>query len=211
MLVNEVFSILSKSMLPFVNSLRPNEYHASKVLKQLDLAYETIHCCSGPSTCIHFRGHKYKDMTQCPRCQAPRYKQVGKSRVPLKVLRHFPFIPWLQRMYSTPVQTSYMTWHARHGSEDGVMRRAVDSYQWKYVNWKWNAEFAYEDKNLRLGLATDGVNPFSIKRSTWSTWLVLILNYNLPPWTTSTKYFIMLSLIIPGKKTVTRDYFDVYL
>ena len=210
-LVNEVFSILSKSMLPTVNSLLRNEYQASKILKQLGLAYETIHCCPGPSTCVLFRGDDLKDLTSCPRCGAERYKQVGKSRVPIKVLRWFPLIPRLQRMYSTPLQASFMTWHARHVSEDGVMRGAVDSHQWKFVDWKYRLEFSQEPRNLRLGLATDGVNPFSIKRSSWSTWPVLILNYNLPPWMTTKKHFIMLSLIIPGKRSVTGENFDVYL
>ena len=210
-LVNEIFGILSKSLLPKVNSLPKNEYQASKVLKQLGLGYETIHCCPGPKTCILFRGPDYKELSQCPKCHAERYKMVGKSKVPAKVLRWFPLIPRLQRMYSTPLQASYMTWHARHESEDGVMRGVVDSHQWKYVNWRWREEFAQEPRNLRLGLATDGVNPFSVKRSTWSTWPVLILNYNLPPWMTTKRHFIMLSLIIPGKKSVTGENFDVYL
>ena len=211
MLVNEIFTILSKSLLPKINSLPINEYHASKVLKQLGLAYDTIDCCPGPKTCILFRGDDFRDLTECPTCGAQRYKQVGKSRVPAKVLRHFPLIPRLQRMFSTPLQASYMTWHAQHASGDGIMGGAVDSHQWKYVNWRCNEEFASEHRNLRLGLATDGVNPFSIKRSTWSTWPVLIMNYNLPPWMTTKKHFIMLSLIIPGKKSVTGENFDTYL
>ena len=210
-LVNEIFAILSKSMLPTANSLLVNEYQASKVLKQLGLGYETIHCCPGPRTCVLFRGAEYKDLMRCPYCNAERYKAVGKSRVPVKVLRWFPLIPRLQRMYSTPLQASYMTWHQRHASEDGIMRGAVDSHQWRFVNWKWHSEFAFEPRNLRLGLATDGVNPFSVKRSTWSTWPVLIMNYNLPPWMTTKKHFVMLSLIIPGKKSVTGDNFDTYL
>ena len=210
-LVNEVFAILSKSMLPKVNSLPTSEYQASKVLKRLGLAYNTIHCCPGPKTCVLFRGEDYKDLESCPVCGANRYRLVGKTKVPLRVLRHFPLIPRLQRNFSTPVQASYMTWHARHRSDDDVMRGAVDGYQWRYVDWKWQEEFAFEHRNLRLGLATDGVNPFSIKRSTWSTWPVLILNYNLPPWMTTKKHFIMLALIIPGKKSVTGDNFDVYL
>ena len=198
-------------MLPKVNSLPSNEYHASKILKQLGLAYETIHCCPGPRACILFSGEEYANLIECPKCGAQRYKQVGKSLVPRRVLRWFPLIPRLQRMYSTPLQASYMTWHQWHGSEDGVMRGACDSYQWKFVNWRWHDEFSFEPRNLRLGLATDGVNPFSIKRSNWSTWPVLILNYNLPPWMTTKKHFVMLSLIIPGKKSVTSEDFDVYL
>lgn len=68
-----------------------------------------------------------------------------------------------------------------------------------------------EHWNLRLGLATDGLNPFSIQRSTWSTWPVVLLNYNLPPWLTTKKHFLMLSMIIPGPRSVTGTHFDIYL
>ena len=209
-LVNELFGILSKSILPSVNSLPNSEYSASKTLKQLGLAYNTIHVCPGPKACILFRGD-HVDREQCPQCGAQRFKQVGKAKVPVKVLRHFPLIPRLSRMFSTPLQAQYMTWHARNLSEPGVMRQAADSPQWKFVNDRYREEFAHDDRNLRLGLATDGVNPFSVKRSTWSTWPVLLMNYNLPPWMTTKRHFIMLSLIIPGKKSVSGDNFDTYL
>ena len=104
-----------------------------------------------------------------------------------------------------------MTAHARLASTDDTMRGAYDSHQWKFINWRWWNEFAKGDRNLRLGLASDGVNPFSVKRSTHSMWPVLIINYNLPPWMTTKKHFIMLSLIIPGKRFVTSDCFDTYM
>jgi hypothetical protein len=62
-----------------------------------------------------------------------------------------------------------------------------------------------------LGLATDGINPFVEKHSIWSTWPVTLLNYNLPPWLTTKKHFLMLSLIIPGEESVTGDNMDTYL
>lgn len=68
-----------------------------------------------------------------------------------------------------------------------------------------------EDRNIRFGLATDGINPFSIKRSTWSTWPVVLLNYNIPPWLTTKNHFMMLSLIVPGPKSVTGTHFDIIL
>ena len=211
LLVNELFQLLSKSILPDINSLPHSEYTASKILKQLGLAYDTIHVCPSPQACMLFRGPVDSLLQQCSKCGADRYRKIGKTKVPLKVLRHFPLIPRLQRMFSTPVQASFMTAHARMASSDDSMRGAFDSYQWKHINWRWWDEFGKEDRNLRLGLATDGVNPFSIKRSTHSTWPVLIFNYNLPPWLTTKKHFVMLSLIIPGKRSVTGDSFDTYL
>jgi hypothetical protein len=38
-----------------------------------------------------------------------------------------------------------------------------------------------------------------------------LLNYNLPPWLTTKKFFILLALLIPGKESVTAEVFDVYL
>ena len=59
-LVNELFLILSKSMLPTTNSLPRNEYQVLKILKQLGLSYDTIHCCPSPQTCILFEERSTK-------------------------------------------------------------------------------------------------------------------------------------------------------
>jgi hypothetical protein len=44
-LINELFTLLSRSILPTVNSLPISEYSASKILRYLRLAYELIHSC----------------------------------------------------------------------------------------------------------------------------------------------------------------------
>ena len=111
-LVNELFGILSISILPSINSLPTIEYATFKTLKQLGLAYDTIHLYPGLKLCILFRGDEHKDLQQCPECGTNRFNQVVKAKVPAKVLRHFPLIPRLQRKSSTPLQASYKTWHA---------------------------------------------------------------------------------------------------
>jgi hypothetical protein len=60
-------------------------------------------------------------------------------------------------------------------------------------------------------MAADGVNPFKQTRSTWSTWPVTLLNYNLPPWLYTKKFFLLLALLIPGKESITSEVFDVYI
>jgi hypothetical protein len=40
---------------------------------------------------------------------------------------------------------------------------------------------------------------------------VCLLNYNVPSWLMMKKYFIMLSMIIPGKESVTCETFNVYI
>jgi len=112
-------------------------------------------------------------------------------------------------MYNTLVQAELMTWHAQNKNIDGMVRHATKSKQWKFVDEKW-LEFAMEPINVRLGLAIDGVNMFSEKQSTWSTWSVVLFNYNIPPWLTMKKHFIVLSLIILRPKFVKGENIDTY-
>jgi hypothetical protein len=65
--------------------------------------------------------------------------------------------------------------------------------------------------NVRLNLATDGVNPFGEKNSNWSTWPILLFNYNLPPWLVTEKFFVMLALIILSKESIRMHNIDVYM
>jgi hypothetical protein len=130
--------------------------------------------------------------------------------VPTKVLRYFPLIPRLRRMYSTSAMAALMVWHRLGRSFDGLICHVVDSLQWKWVDEQLG-DFGLEDQSIRLGMATDGVNPYGVKRTNWSTWPVCLLNYNVPSWLTMKKHFIMLPMIIPGKESVTCETFDVLI
>jgi hypothetical protein len=88
-----------------------------------------------------------------------------------------------------------------------MVKYATNYKKWKFVDERW-LEFAMEPRNLWLGLATNGVNLFNEKQFTWSTWLVLLFNYNIPPW--HEKNFIMLSLVIPRPDSVTNVNIDTY-
>ena len=81
---------------------------------------------------------------------------------------------------------------------------------WMEFDNKW-PKFSQDPHNMRLGLTLDGVNPFSNQSTKWSTWLVFLTNYNLSPWLATKSFFLMLSLIILGKKSVTSYTIDVYL
>ncbi|XP_042415516.1 uncharacterized protein LOC122004740 [Zingiber officinale] len=89
------------------------------------------------------------------------------------------------------------------------MRHPVDSIAWDTINHKWPA-FASDPRNLRLGLATDGFNPFGDLSSRYSCWPVILVNYNLPPLMCMAKENLMLTLLIPGPKQPGND-IDVYL
>ncbi|XP_073019376.1 uncharacterized protein [Primulina eburnea] len=65
-------------------------------------------------------------------------------------------------------------------------------------------------RNLRLGLATDGCNPFGDLSYRYSCWPLILVNYNLSPLLCITKENLMLTLRIPGLKQPGND-IDVYL
>ncbi|OMO68751.1 Transposon, En/Spm-like protein [Corchorus capsularis] len=71
-------------------------------------------------------------------------------------------------------------------------------------------DFASDPRNVRLGLAADGFNPFKLMSTTYSTWPVVLINYNLPPWIGMKQPAFILSMIIPGDKGPGND-IDIYL
>jgi hypothetical protein len=92
-----------------------------------------------------------------------------------------------------------------------MVRHPCDSKAWWYFHDNVDPTFRNDARNIHFALAADGVNPFKQTWSSWSTWPVMLLNYNLPPWLYTKKFFVMLALLIPGKDSVTFEVFDVYL
>ena len=205
---DQLFALFRLHLLPGENRL-PKNYHAAKsMIRKLGLNYNTIHACIGG--CVLFRG-PYENAIRCSKCNKARYKDEARKKRPGKVLRHFPLIPRLKRMFRTPAISELMVWHSKNRSTDGMVRHPCDSKAWNHVHENVDPTFGEEPRNVHMGLATDGVNPFKLQQSTWSTWPVMLLNYNIPPWLTTKKFFVMLVLLIPGKQSVTSHFFDVYL
>ena len=53
-----------------------------------------------------------------------------------------------------------MDYHARNRIQDDVIRMATDGTTFRDTEEKW-PHFKEEPRNLRISLATDGVNPFA--------------------------------------------------
>ncbi|KAL6209524.1 hypothetical protein ACLB2K_020464 [Fragaria x ananassa] len=199
-------------MLPQANTFPESLSIVKKTLKDFDLGYEKIDACV--NDCILFRGKDYENLEKCPTCDASRYKinpRTGKIKegVAAKVLRYFPIIPRLQRMFLSASVSEQLTWHSSHHSQDGKMRHPVDSVCWSSIDKKYPT-FESNPRSLRFGLATDGFNQFSNLSSTHSLWPVILVIYNLPPNVCISSENLMLSLLIPGPKQPGND-IDVYL
>ena len=94
-------------------------------------------------------------------------------------------------------------------NEDGKMRHLVDSIAWKnfYSQYPY---FAANSRNVRLGLASDGFNPFGNMSNSYSVWPVVLISYNLPPWRCMKDPYLIMSTLILGPKAPGND-IDVYL
>ncbi|CAL9021459.1 unnamed protein product, partial [Prunus brigantina] len=91
--------------------------------------------------------------------------------------------------------------------DDDVMQHPADGEAWKEFNQKF-PEFAADPRNVRLGLATDGFNPYGVLNQHHSTWPIFVFPYNLPPWKCMKKEYMMMTVLItedPGRSI------DVYL
>ncbi|XP_052176642.1 uncharacterized protein LOC127790947 [Diospyros lotus] len=135
----------------------------------------------------------------------------GKKRKkkPVKVLRYFPLKPRLQRLFMSSKTAEHMRWHSVDSNKDGLIRHPRDSEAWKRFD-ETHLEFASDPRNVRLGLASDGFNPFRTLSTNYSIWPVILIPYNLPPWMCMKQTSFILSMIIPGKQMPGND-IDVYL
>ncbi|GJY20280.1 reverse transcriptase domain-containing protein [Tanacetum coccineum] len=189
----------------------PPSYYATKTtFKMIGLGYESIHACV--NDCFLFRGEYHKDKQLCPVCNTSRWKDSNTpgKKVPKKVLRYFSIIPRLQRLCKFSHTAKEMTWHAtRKCMEPGKMQHPVDGRAWKNFDTKY-PDFVKEPRNVRLGLAADGFNPFDNLSQSYSMWPVILTTYNLPPWLCMKESSFMLTLLIPGPKSLGKD-IDVYL
>ncbi|XP_021724321.1 uncharacterized protein LOC110691691 [Chenopodium quinoa] len=214
------FLELFREVLPDASNL-PNSFNeARRLIKDLGLHYDKIDACRNDYM-LYWKEHEAA--TSCHVCHAPRWKETQTEnqedisnqpskkvhQVPAKVLWHFPLKPRLQRLYMCSETAELMRWHDEERKKDELLRHPADGEAWKEFDQKY-PEFANETRNVHLGLASDGFNPFRTMSTQHSTWPVVLINYNLPPWLCMKPEFLMLSLLIPGPTSPGND-IDVFL
>ena len=145
------------------------------MLKKLGLEWVNIKVCK--NNCILYHG-VYVDHVVCPSCGA-RMRRHGNSLVPNKILRHFPLTKRLKRVFRSCLQALCMTWIAREREEDGSVRHVSQSKHMDNIR-AHELEFCADPWRLFRAFAKDGMNPFSEKRSVYSTRLVTLMKNNIP-------------------------------
>ncbi|KAG8482791.1 hypothetical protein CXB51_024455 [Gossypium anomalum] len=208
---------LLREMFPFAK-IPQSCKDMKKVIKDLVLGYNKIHSC--PNDCMLYWGDR-RNQQSCHVCGKSRWmnrdaEDVNEDeygpqsrRKPNKILRYFPLIPRFQRLFMSSKTVEFMTWHHDQRTDDGLLRHPADSLAWKSFDNKFPS-FASDPRSVRLGLASDGFNPFKIMSTSYSTWPVVLVPYNLPPWLCMKQSSLILSMSIPGEKGPEND-IDIYL
>jgi hypothetical protein len=150
-----------------------------------------------------------KDNTECIHGGTSRYVKVinedGVSvttKVAVKQLHYIPITPRLKRLFLCKETAQLMRWHnegIRDSEDPDIMLHCTDAEAWHTLD-RFDSEFARDPKNVRLGLSTDGFQPYSSDSTAYSCWSVFVMLYNLPPNKCLKEWFIFLVLVIPGPK-----------
>ncbi|XP_065853519.1 uncharacterized protein [Euphorbia lathyris] len=204
----------------FPNAEVPKSFNAAKnVIKDLGLDYQKIHAC--PNDCMLYWAENEGE-TVCKICGASRWKVVDNEyvgvenekpkkchKVPAKIMRYFPLKPRLQRLFMCKGLAELMIWYAKERKKDGKLRHPANGEAWKAMDSLY-PNFSSEIRNVGLGLASDGFNPFRTMSISHSTWPIVLINYNLPPWLCMKPENLILSTLIPGP-TSPGNNIDVYM
>ncbi|XP_074373932.1 uncharacterized protein LOC141714303 [Apium graveolens] len=98
-----------------------------------------------------------------------------------------------------------MRWYKKRDVKDGEISHPADGEEWKNFDRRYPS-FAQEIRNIRLGLATDGFNPFGpTGKKTYSVWPVVIVVYYLPSSMCMKKPYMFMTDIVPGPNSIGKD------
>ncbi|XP_055960094.1 uncharacterized protein LOC126661596 [Mercurialis annua] len=211
-LMNEMSEFVHQ-LLPKDNKLAKNSYNIKKLVRGLGLPVEVIDCCK--NMCMIYWGDD-AGLTLRKVCGHDRWKPATagnskrrKTNVPYKKMHYFPLTPRLQRLYASRATAKHMRWHAEHEMENGVMNHPSDSPAWKHFS-ELHQDFAAEVRNIRLGLCTDGFQPFGAFGQQYSSWPVIVTPYNLPPGMAMKDEFMFLTVLVRGPNS-PKGSLDIFL
>jgi hypothetical protein len=142
--------------------------------RDLGFGYESIHACKNDCVLLW---KELADKVKCPKSDTSRWscvKGTGK-KIPQKVLQYFPLKLRLQRLFITKDIAKQMRWNKDERKDDGnTLDHQADAIVWKEFDeeHEW---YAHDSHNMRLGLASDGFNPFGNISTTYSIWLVILM------------------------------------
>jgi hypothetical protein len=157
---------------------------------------------------------EHKDDTECMHCDRSRYVKVINedgafvtTKVAVKQLCYIPITPRLKQLFLCEETTQQLGWYKEgiHDSEViDIILHPADAEAWHALD-HFDPEFAKDPRIVRLGLSTDGFQPYSSNSTAYSCWLVFAMSYILPPNKCLKEWFIFLALVILGAKELKKQ------
>lgn len=165
-------------LLPLDNNM-PNSYEAALRTIQPYLVKPMVYDVC-PNDCIVFR-EEYKLHSTCPKCGSNRYTSKD-SCIPVRHFTYLPIKPRLQRMFGNSNIAQVLQSHATLTYSELDYMRVYDIQQslaWRGF-YSENGIFKGDPRGLSLAICTDGVNPFSHNKVSYSMWPIMLSLLNLP-------------------------------
>jgi hypothetical protein len=198
-------------LMPAKHNMPKDMYQSKKIVADLSMNYEKIDVCK--RNCMLF-WKEHKDDTECMHCSRSKYAKVvnedGDSvttKVAVKQLRYMPITPRLKRLYLSEETVKQMRWHKEgkcDSEEPNIMSHPADTEAWEALH-RFDREFAWDPRSVRLGLSMDGFQPHSEVSSLYFCWPVFIMPYNMPPNKCLKQGFVLLVLVILGPKELRKQ------
>jgi hypothetical protein len=114
----------------------------------------------------------------------------------------------LKQWFTNKKKSELLRWHKdKHKQDAEIIRHPTDGTQWQNIDSR-NPDFTFHPRDIRITMSTDGMNPF-MNNSTHSTWPIVLMILNLPPWLCNKRKYIMFSGLILGPQQPGND-IDTY-
>ena len=188
--LSDILHMQHHLILPAGNLLPDSYDSALKMIEPFLIQPITFHACR--NDCILFR-NEHACSVSCPKCDAPRYKY---GSVPAKRFLYLPIRPRLERISGTSKLSQIVQAHGLLSDSENILD-IQDAPVWKQA-FKPDGIFKGDPRGIGLSLCTDGVNPFSHQRVTYSMWPIMMTILNLPRHVRNCFSNILLLGIIPG-------------
>lgn len=202
---SEMLSMQHHHLLPKENLL-PDSYRAAhKLIQPLLLKPFVFHAC--PNDCVLFRDH-LAESVNCPKCNSPRYK---RANIPNRKFIYLSLGPRIVRMFKSKETAEMLQKHPGSSLENFTdVYDIQNSPYWKSL-YSSDGKFEGDKRGISLALCTDGVNPFSHFRVTYSMWPLMLTILNLPRDRRNLFENILLLGIIPANGKHEPKTLDPYL
>ena len=145
----------------------------------------------------------------CPVCHSSRFL-TGST--PAKRYTYLPIGPRLERLFGTASLSEIVQSHLQltNDPDDDYMYDIHDSPAWREA-YASTGQFEGDSRAVAFAMCTDGVNPYSQNRISYSMWPIVMTLLNLPRRIQYSFSSLFLVGIVPGTGTKEPQSLEPYL